>query len=77
LDTSPNTVLTLGPCQLTKWLLGSAHVTPPKLVRAAVETEGLRFIVANGISANRYRRADLLDTMQQLSYEPVDDAWSS
>jgi hypothetical protein len=33
--------------------------------------------VANGISANRYRRADLSDTVQQLNYQPVDDAWSS
>jgi hypothetical protein len=41
-----------------------------------VETEGLEFMVANGISANRYRRADLQDTMRQLSYQPVDDAWS-
>jgi hypothetical protein len=46
-------------------------------VRAAVEAEGLTFIVANGISANRYRRADLRDTMQLLGYQPVDDAWSS
>ena len=47
------------------------------LVRAAVEAQGITFAVANGISANRYRRADLRDTMQQLSYQPVDDAWSS
>jgi hypothetical protein len=46
-------------------------------VRAAVETDGLTFIVANGISANRYRRADLRDTIEQLGYQPVDDAWSS
>jgi hypothetical protein len=47
-----------------------------ELVRAAVEADGFTFIVAHGISANRYRRADLQDTMQQLSYRPVDDAWS-
>jgi hypothetical protein len=41
----------------------------------AVETDGLEFMVAHGISANRYRRADLQDTMQQLSYRPIDDAW--
>jgi hypothetical protein len=41
-----------------------------------VEADGFTFIVAHGISANRYRRADLQDTMQQLSYRPVDDAWS-
>jgi len=46
-----------------------------ELVRVAVETDGLEFMVAHGISANRYRRADLQDTMQQLSYRPIDDAW--
>jgi nucleoside-diphosphate-sugar epimerase len=48
-----------------------------ELVRAAVEADGFKFLVANGTSANRYRRADLQDTMQQLSYQPTDDAWSS
>src|SRR6476619_7636677 len=47
-----------------------------ELVRTAVETDGLEFMVANGISANRYRRADLQDTMRKLSYQPIDDAWS-
>jgi uronate dehydrogenase len=60
--------------ELAAWL--SAR-DAAELVRAAVETEGIAFTVANGISANRYRRADLRDTMQQLSYQPVDDAWSS
>jgi hypothetical protein len=46
-------------------------------VRAAVEAVGLIFVVANGISANRYRRADLEETMQQLGYRPADDAWQS
>jgi hypothetical protein len=56
----------------------SAWLSPrdaAELVRAAVETDGLEFMVANGTSANRYRRADLQDTMQQLSYRPIDDAW--
>jgi nucleoside-diphosphate-sugar epimerase len=48
-----------------------------ELVRAAVEAAGLDFVVANGISANRYRRADLEDTTQRLGYRPVDDAWQS
>jgi len=48
-----------------------------ELVRAAVEAEGLEFMVANGISRNRYRRADLQDTMRQLNYRPIDDAWST
>lgn len=60
--------------ELAAWL--SAR-DAAELVRAAVETGGLTFIVANGISANRYRRADLRDTIEQLGYQPVDDAWSS
>jgi nucleoside-diphosphate-sugar epimerase len=60
--------------ELAAWL--SAR-DAAELVRAAVETESIAFVVANGISANRYRRADLRDTMQQLSYQPVDDAWSA
>jgi nucleoside-diphosphate-sugar epimerase len=58
----------------------SAWLSPrdaAELVRAAVEAVGLTFVVANGISANRYRRADLNETMQQLGYRPVDDAWQS
>lgn len=39
-----------------------------ELVRAAVEAEGIRFAVANGISANRYRIADPSETMQLLGY---------
>jgi nucleoside-diphosphate-sugar epimerase len=60
--------------ELAAWL--SAR-DAAELVRAAVETDGLTFIVANGISANRYRRADLRDTIEQLGYQPVDDAWPS
>jgi NAD+ dependent glucose-6-phosphate dehydrogenase len=58
----------------------SAWLSPrdaAELVRAAVEAEGIDFLVANGISANRHRFADLQDTMRQLGYRPVDDAWSS
>jgi nucleoside-diphosphate-sugar epimerase len=51
--------------ELAAWL--SAR-DAAELVRAAVETDGLTFIVANGISANRYRRADLRDTIEQLGY---------
>lgn len=47
-----------------------------ELMRAAVESEGITFAVANGISANRYRVADLSETMQLLAYRPVDDAWA-
>jgi nucleoside-diphosphate-sugar epimerase len=46
-----------------------------ELVRAAVQADNLDFVVANGTSANRYRRADLQDTIDRLGYHPTDDAW--
>ena len=46
-----------------------------ELVRAAVEAEDLDFVVVNGTSANRYRRADIEDTIRHLGYRPQDDAW--
>jgi uronate dehydrogenase len=46
-----------------------------ELVRAAVDAENVDFVVANGTSANRYRRADLHDTIRRLGYRPIDDAW--
>ena len=47
-----------------------------ELVRAAVESEHTCFVVANGISANRYRLADLEQTRTAIGYAPVDDAWA-
>jgi nucleoside-diphosphate-sugar epimerase len=47
-----------------------------ELLRAAVEADGVRFLVANGTSANRHRIADLHDTQTLLGYRPVDDAWA-
>lgn len=58
--------------ELSAWL--SAR-DATELVRAAVEAEGVDFVVANGISANRYRFADLQQTTHRLGYRPVDDAW--
>lgn len=58
----------------------SAWLSPrdaAELVRAAVEAEGFDFVVANGISANRHRAADLDETLRTLSYRPLDDAWQS
>jgi nucleoside-diphosphate-sugar epimerase len=46
------------------------------LVRGAVEAEGISFVVANGVSANRHLTADLTDTINKLGYRPVDDAWA-
>ena len=57
----------------------SAWLSPrdaAELVRAAVEAEGMTFVVANGVSANRYRFADLSDTTRQLQFQPRDDAWN-
>ena len=48
-----------------------------ELIRAAVEAEDVTFAVVNGISANRYRAADLSETMQLLAYRPIDDAWAT
>jgi len=58
----------------------SAWLSPrdaAEVVRAAVEAVGFNFVIANGISANRYCRADLKETMHQLGYRPIDDAWRS
>jgi NAD+ dependent glucose-6-phosphate dehydrogenase len=57
----------------------SAWLSPrdcAELVRSAVEAEGISFVVANGISANRHPVADLSDTILTLGYQPKDDAWA-
>ncbi len=47
-----------------------------QLLRRAVEVDGIRFLIANGVSANRHSIADLSTTEERLSYQPVDDAWA-
>lgn len=47
-----------------------------EMPRAAVEADGITFAIGNGISANRHRVTDLVDTMRMLNYHPVDDAWA-
>jgi NAD(P)-dependent dehydrogenase (short-subunit alcohol dehydrogenase family) len=47
-----------------------------ELVRAAVEADGVDFLVADGVSANRHARADVGRTVRALGYRPVDDAWA-
>lgn len=47
-----------------------------ELVRAAVEAEGVDFLVADGVSANRHSRADVGRTVAALGYRPRDDAWA-
>ena len=41
-----------------------------ELLRAAVEADVVGFVVANAISANRYRHAELRDTINRLGYRP-------
>jgi hypothetical protein len=57
----------------------SAWLSPwdcANLITAAVEAEGLSFVVANGISDNRHLLLDLESTRAAIGYAPVDDAWS-
>lgn len=63
----------VAPREVSAWL---SSRDAAELVRVAVESEFSGFFVANGVSANRYRAADLEATTQQLDYRPVDDAWA-
>lgn len=47
------------------------------LLRRAVEAEGITFLIANGLSANRVPIADLSAAIEKLGYQPSDDAWST
>jgi uronate dehydrogenase len=62
----------VSPAERAAWL---SPRDAAELVRAAVEAEDVEFVVAAGTSANRYRRADLEDTIRRLGYRPRDDAW--
>ncbi len=48
-----------------------------RLIQAAVETEQTGLTVANGISANRYRVAELGEAEHSIGYQPTDDTWDS
>ncbi len=61
------------PRNLGAWL---SHRDCAELIRAAVESSATGFVVANGISANRHRAADLTTTESLLAYHPQDDAWT-
>lgn len=65
-----------GEVPLRDWTAWLSDRDAAELVRAAVESEGFDFVVANGTSANRFRRADLQQTVRRLGYHPVDDAWA-
>lgn len=57
---------------LSAWLSPSDCA---RLIQAAVESDVTGLTVVNGISANRYRIAELGDAEQRIGYWPVDDAW--
>lgn len=63
----------VSPLERAAWL--SAR-DAAELIRAAVEAEGVGFLVADGVSANRHPRADVGRTVRELGYRPVDDAWA-
>ena len=57
----------------------SAWLSPDdcaRLVQAAVESDVTGLVVVNGISANRYRLAELGDAEARIGYRPADDAWA-
>jgi NAD(P)-dependent dehydrogenase (short-subunit alcohol dehydrogenase family) len=60
------------PRDLSAWL---SHADCTRLIQAAVETERDGLTIVNGISANRYRIAELGDAEHAIGYMPVDDAW--
>jgi nucleoside-diphosphate-sugar epimerase len=47
-----------------------------QLLRRAVEAEEIKFLIANGVSANRHLTADYTTTTDGLQYQPIDDAWA-
>jgi nucleoside-diphosphate-sugar epimerase len=59
---------------LSAWL---SHGDCARLIQAAVESEHDGFLVVNGISANRYRIAELGEAERQIGYAPIDDTWAS
>jgi uronate dehydrogenase len=61
------------PRNLSAWL---SHSDGARLIQAAVESEQDGFVVVNGISANRYRIAELGEAERQIGYAPIDDTWA-
>ena len=61
------------PTNLSAWL---SHGDCVRLMQAAVESEHAGFVVVNGISANRYRIAELGEAERGIGYAPSDDAWA-
>lgn len=72
------------PRELAAWL---SVRDAAELLRASVESDlrevdggpvghGAGFVVVNGTSAGRYRKADVSTTQRVLGYRPLDDAWA-
>lgn len=61
------------PRNLSAWL---SHRDCARLIQAAVESEHEGLIVVNGISANRYRLAELGEAEHRIGYVPIDDTWA-
>jgi uronate dehydrogenase len=60
------------PANLSAWL---SHGDCVRLIQAAVEANREGFVVVNGISANRYRVAELAEAEREIGYQPTDDTW--
>lgn len=70
--TAPPTGEEATPRNLAAWL---SPRDCAELVRAAVEGPVDGFAVVNGVSANRYRKAEHGPAESRLGYAPEDDAW--
>lgn len=57
---------------LSAWLSPRDAV---QLLQRSVEIEGVKHLIAHGISNNRFKRLDLSETTRVLGYQPVDDAF--
>ncbi|NNJ63948.1 MAG: NAD(P)-dependent oxidoreductase [Xanthomonadales bacterium] len=56
----------------------SAWISPRDIVQLiirAIETEGIGFFIAHGVSDNRIQRLDLAETRRVLGYQPEDDGF--
>ncbi|WP_242196295.1 MULTISPECIES: NAD(P)-dependent oxidoreductase [unclassified Pseudomonas] len=59
---------------LSAWLSPRDAV---QLLQRSVEVEGVKHLIAHGISNNRFKRLDLSETTRVLGYQPVDDAFQT
>lgn len=57
---------------LSAWLSPRDAV---QLLQRSVEAEGVKHLIAHGISNNRFKRLDLSETTRVLGYQPQDDAF--